>query len=105
VTPHLVKLADPGCQAAIKVHNAYPDSKVTADATNPPAEIADITAEITGFTNAANKAKNATAKSTMQAEVADLMAIAGSGPAGPSAAVATKATSDEKAITKACGGF
>jgi hypothetical protein len=108
VTPHLVKLADPGCQAAIKVHNNYPDSKVNKDgATNPQAFGADLQAEIVGFTSAANKAKNATAKKDMQAEVADLTAVLTAAAAGqqPSAAVVAKTNSDEDAITKACGGF
>ena len=63
--------------------------------------------EIAGFTDAANKAKNADAKAAMQAEVGDLMAIgqaAGAGQA-PSDAVVAKANADEDVLVKACGGF
>jgi hypothetical protein len=106
VTPHLTKLLDPGCQAAIKVHNNYPDSKIAADASNPQAFAADVEAEIAGFTDAANKSKNATAKAAMQAQVVDLTQLLQAAGAGqPTDAIAAKSTADEDTLTKACGGF
>jgi hypothetical protein len=108
VTPHVVKALDPGCQAAITVHADYPDSKVNADAaSNPQAFGADLQAEIAGFTDAANKSKNATSKAAMQAEAADLTQILQAAGAGqqPDPAVVAKSSTDEDALVKACGGF
>ena len=108
VAPHIAKALDPGCQGAIKVQRDYPDSKVNKDAATDPAKFgADLQGELKGLTDAANKAKNATAKKTMQDEVADLTSMLGSLSSGqaPDATVAAKSSADEDAITKACGGF
>jgi hypothetical protein len=106
--PHISKALDPGCQAAIKVHNNYPDAKVTKDlTTNPTVGGADLQAEIVGFTQAAGKSKSATAKADMMAEVGDLTNTlqAFASQQQPSAELVAKTNSDEDAIIKACGGF
>ena len=106
--PHITKALDPGCRVAITTHGNYPDSKVNADAvSNPQAFGDDLQQEIAGFTDAANKAKNADAKAAMQAEVSDLTAILQAAAAGqpPADSVVAKSNADETVLVKACGGF
>jgi len=107
VTPHLVKASDPGCQAAQKVSDAYPDSKINADASNPTAFAADLQAIYAGLTDAANKANNAGAKAALTTYANDYGVLLQGLSTGqqPSAELQAKMTSDEDAANKACGKF
>jgi hypothetical protein len=107
VTPHLIKASDPGCRAAQKVSNAYPDSKITADGNDPTALAADLQAIFTGLTDAANKAKNADAKAALTTYANDygtLLQALSSGQQ-PAADLESKMTSDEDKANSACGKF
>ena len=107
VTPHLIKASDPGCQAAQKVSNAYPDSKVEADGNNPAALAADLQAIYAGLTDAARKANNADAKAALTNYANDygtLLQALSSGQQ-PAADLQTKMTSDEDKVNTACGKF
>ncbi len=107
VTPHLIKASDPGCQAAQKVSNAYPDSKIEADSNDPAALGADLQSIYAGLTDAAKKAKNADAKATLTTYANDygtLLQALSSGQA-PAADLTAKMTSDEDAVNSACGKF
>ncbi len=107
VTPHLIKASDPGCQAAQKISNAYPDSKVEADGSNPATLAADLQAIYAGLTDAAKKAKNSTAKATLTTYANDygtLLQALSSGQA-PAADLESKMTSDEDKVNTACGKF
>ena len=107
VTPHLIKASDPGCQAAQKVSNAYPDSKIEADGNNPTALGADLQAIYAGLTDAAKKANNADAKAALTNYANDygtLLQALSSGQQ-PAADLQTKMTSDEDKVNTACGKF
>jgi predicted lipid-binding transport protein (Tim44 family) len=107
VTPHLIKASDPGCQAAQKVSNAYPDSKINADGNNPTALAADLQAIYAGLTDAAGKANNADAKAALTTYANDygtLLQALSSGQQ-PTADLETKMTSDEDKVNCSCGKF
>jgi hypothetical protein len=107
VTPHIIKAADPGCRAAQKVSNAYPDSKIDADGNNPTALAADLQAIYAGLTDAAKKANNADAKAALTNYANDygtLLQMLSSGQK-PAADLETKMTSDEDKANSACGKF
>lgn len=107
VTPHLIKASDPGCRAAQKVSNAYPDSKIQADATNPAALGADLQAIYAGLTDAAAKANNSGAKAALTTYANDYGVLLQGLSTGqqPSAELQAKMTADEDAANKACGKF
>ena len=107
VTPHLIKASDPGCQAAQKVSNAYPDSKINADGTDPAKLGADLQAIYAGLTDAAKKANNATAKATLTTYANDYGTLLQALSAGqqPAADLEAKMTSDEDKVNTACGKF
>jgi predicted lipid-binding transport protein (Tim44 family) len=107
VTPHLIKASDPGCQAAQKVSNAYPDSKIQADSNDPAAFGADLQAIYAGLTDAASKANNADAKAALTTYANDygtLLQALSSGQQ-PAADLEAKMTSDEDKANSACGKF
>lgn len=107
VTPHIIKASDPGCQAAQKVSNSYPDSKVEADGSNPAALGADLQAIYAGLTDAAKKANNADAKAALTNYANDygtLLQALSSGQQ-PTADLQAKMTSDEDTANTACGKF
>lgn len=107
VTPHIIKAMDPGCQAAQKVNDAYPDSKIEADGNNPATFAADLQAIYGGLTDAAKKAKNADAKAALTTYANDygtLLQLLSSGQQ-PAADLESKMTSDEDKANSACGKF
>jgi hypothetical protein len=107
VTPHLIKASDPGCRAAQTVSNAYPDSKINADGSNPTALAADLQAIYAGLTDAANKANNADAKAALTTYANDYGALLQTLSSGqqPAADLESKMTSDEDKANSACGKF
>jgi hypothetical protein len=107
VTPHIIKASDPGCQAAQKVSNAYPDSKIDADTKDPAALGADLQAIYAGLTDAAKKANNADAKAALTTYANDYGTLLQALSIGqqPAADLKAKMTSDEDKANKACGKF
>jgi hypothetical protein len=107
VTPHLIKASDPGCRAAQKVSNAYPDSKIEADSSDPAALGADLQAIVAGLTDAAKKAKNADTKAALTTYANDYGTLLQALSTGqqPAADLLAKMTTDEETVNTACGKF
>lgn len=106
VTPHLIKASDPGCIAAESNVQKIND-KMTADANNPEAFVADLQNIIKELNDAAAKSKNAKARDAMTRTAADFQELLAGVQAGqaPSADLQARVEADGNAVDKECGKF
>lgn len=95
---------DPGCAAATKVQDDYPDSKLTADGQNPQVFTADLQDMIKRLNDGADVSRSSTIATALRNDANDLSELLKDLQQGqaPSAALQARANADDAALQDAC---